>query len=276
MSKRDTYPPGVPCWVETGQPDPRASVDFYGDVFGWEFVGPGRMPGEPPGEYFVARLRGVDVAGVGSQPAAGAPPAPAWSTYISVESADAAASSARSANGTVVVEPFDAPPAGRMAVLADPSGAVFCAWEADERVGAGIVNEPGAWSMSTLNTPDPEACKAFYGAMFGWEPDAFDLGGAQIPLFRLPGFVGGEPRQPVPRDVVAVMAPMSGDQGPSDAPAHWSVDFWVDDPDGVAERVAERGGEVVVPPFDTPVFRGAVLADPQGAVFSVSKVAAAG
>jgi predicted enzyme related to lactoylglutathione lyase len=72
------------------------------------------------------------------------------------------------------------------------------------------------------------------------------------------------------------MAPMSGDPAPADVPAHWSVDFWVDDPDGVAERVGERGGEVVVPPFDTPVFRGAVLADPQGAVFSVSKVAAAG
>jgi predicted enzyme related to lactoylglutathione lyase len=88
------------------------------------------MPADSPDEYFVARLRGRDVAGLGSQPTGSAPPEPAWNTYVSVESADEAVASARSAGGRVVVEPFDVLPAGRMAVLADPGGATFCVWEA--------------------------------------------------------------------------------------------------------------------------------------------------
>ena len=57
--------------------------------------------------------------------------------------------------------------------------------------------------MSALSTPDPEARNAFYGAVFGWETDSF----GPMTLWRLPGFVGGEPAQPVPRDLVAVGQP---------------------------------------------------------------------
>src|SRR5215216_5514106 len=86
--ERSEYPPGVPCWVDTAQPDPEAAVRFYGGLFGWDFED--RMPSDAPGNYFVGRLHDRDVAAVGSQPE-GAPPTPAWSTYISVDSADTAA-----------------------------------------------------------------------------------------------------------------------------------------------------------------------------------------
>jgi predicted enzyme related to lactoylglutathione lyase len=72
------------------------------------------------------------------------------------------------------------------------------------------------------------------------------------------------------------MAPMSGEWFPADATPHWSVNFWVADTDAIADKTAELGGKVVVPPHDTPVSRDAILADPQGAVFSVSKVAVGG
>ena len=279
MSERDGYPPGVPCWVDTGQPDPEAALRFYGDLFGWEFVGPGPMQAAgasvSPGQYLVARLRGRDVAGVSSQPPEGAPPAPVWSTYICVDGADDAAAKVKGAGGSSVVEPFDVLPAGRMAVLADPQGAIFCAWEAKDRKGAQLVNEAGAWSMSALNTRDPDGAKDFYGAVFGWGTQTFDLGGAEIALFRLPGYEGGEPQQPVPRDVVATIAPM-GDQLPEDVPPHWSVDFWVDDVDAAADNAARLGGKVIAAPYDIPAagLRQAVLADPQGATFSVTEVTA--
>ncbi|MGH2699144.1 MAG: VOC family protein [Actinomycetota bacterium] len=270
MSERDEYQPGVPCWVDTGQPDPEAAVEFYRGLFGWEFEGPGPMPGDPPGRYFVARLGGRDVAAVGSQPSEGAPPIPAWNTYIWVESVDESTQNVRSAGGTVILEPFDVAPAGRMAVLADPEGGIFCAWEAKDRQGAQRVNEPGAWSMSILNARDPEGAKKFYGAVFGWANDTFESDIGEVTLWRLPGYVGGEPQQPVSRDVVGVMVPMSGDRFPDDAPSHWSVNFWVDDADATAGKAADLGGTIVVPPFDTSVSRDAVIADPQGAVFSVS------
>lgn len=262
MSERTTYPPGVPCWVDTLQPDPEAARSFYGALFGWQFDGPGEIPGDPPGQYFVAQVRGRDVAGVGSPP-----PTPdaraSWNTHVAVDSADRAAEAAEHAGGTVLEGPFDAPPAGRMAVLADPSGAVFGVWEPGDRDGAQLVNEPSAWAMSALQTPEPGACAAFYAAVFGWQQEEFAPG---VSVLRLPEYVGGEPEQPVPLDVVAAMI-ASEDQLPS----RWSVDFWVHDADQTSARAAELGGAILTPPFEGGGgMRQAVLADPSGAAFTVT------
>ncbi len=75
MPERDGYIPGVPCWIDTSQSDPEAAVDFYSGLFGWEFEDV--MPPESKGKYFIARLRGGDVAAVGSIPE-GAPPMARW------------------------------------------------------------------------------------------------------------------------------------------------------------------------------------------------------
>ena len=274
MSERDDYPAGVPCWVDTLGPDPVRLNEFYGEIFGWEPSGPGAMPGEPPGEYYVAQLRGRDVAGVGSSPAGADGQRPGWNTYIRVESADRAAEQAQAAGGTVVVDPFDVMPAGRMAVLGDAVGARFCAWEPHDRQGAQLVNEPGAWSMSFLSSPDPEAAAAFYRSMFGWETESFSFGDMDGMLFRLPGFVGGEPEQPVARDVVATMMPLEpGDAGES-TESQWGLDFWIADTDAAAASAERLGGSVIAPPQDNPAFRAAVLADPNGAAFSVSQLRA--
>jgi uncharacterized protein len=266
MSERDQYQPGVPCWVDTAQPDVDAAMDFYGQLFGWEFAGPGEMPGDPPGRYYVARLRGRDVAGLSSMPAGTEPPV-AWTTHVSVENVQTVAERAAAAGGSVIAPPFDVPPAGRMAVVSDPAGAVFGAWEADVRQGAQVINEPSAWAMSRLDTPDPDGSRAFYGDVFGWQGDAFEFGDQQMHLWRLPGYVGGEPNQPVPRDVVGVMARSNGG-----APARWNVDFWIDDADRAAALTERLGGQVLMGPVDAPGFRTAALRDPQGAVFSVSQL----
>ena len=256
MSERDGYEPGVPCWVDTRPPDPRAAVEFYTRLFGWEAAT------TPPSDYVMLRLHGADVAAIG--PGA----SPAWSTHIWVESADEIAARVQDAGGRVVTAPFDLPDAGRTAVLADPAGAEFAVWQPRPHKGAQRVNEPGAWAMSSLSTPDLNGAKAFYGSVFGWETDTFSMGEMSATLWRLPGFVGGEPSQPVPADVIATSAP-------SDGPAQWGIDFWVDDVDATAERAAELGGTVIVAPFDIPIARTAILADPQGATFSITRVVVA-
>jgi uncharacterized protein len=271
MSERDEYQPGVPSWVDVTGPDARLLTAFYGAVFGWDFEGPGPMPGDPPGEYFVARLRGRDVAGVASLPAQAE--SPAWTTYIEVADVDRAAEDVERAGGSVAVKPFDAPPAGRIAVVADPAGAMFCIWEPRERRGAQLVNEPNAWSMSALNTPDRDGAAAFYGAVFGWTLDNFQLGDMEVGLFRLPGYVGGEPEQPVPRDLVATIVPADGGEPKR---AYWQVDFWVDDIDRVVGAVAEHGGSVAAEPYEIPSFRQAVVADPNGVPFSVTHLMVGG
>jgi predicted enzyme related to lactoylglutathione lyase len=271
MSQRDHYPPHVPCYVDTLTPDVEAAKRFYSAIFGWAFAGPGPIPGDPPGAYFVARLRGRDVAGIGSSPGGGDPAPAAWNTHVSVQSADDATARAQAAGGAVVIAPFDALPAGRLAVLADPAGAEFCVWEAGDRPGAALVNEPSAWAMSLLNTDDPGAAQAFYGELFGWRAEAFDAGpGMEFWLWRLPGFVGGEPQQSVPRDVVATMTRI--DRSAGAPPPNWTVDFWIDDADAAAATAPGVGGSVLAGPFEAPPFRRAILADPNGAPFSVSQL----
>jgi predicted enzyme related to lactoylglutathione lyase len=271
MSEREEYPPGVPCWVETLQPDPRAAQGFYGPLFGWEFAGPGPMPGDLPGEYYVARVNGRDVAGIGSLPDAGGSPVAVWSTYVRVDSADAAVERAKAAAGSLLIGPLEALPAGRLAVLVDPVGAAFGVWEARARKGAQLVNERRTWTMSSLHTTDGERAKAFYGSVFGWQPEPFGSAEAPMTLWRLPGYAGEE-GQPIPSDVVAVMAP-TGDVAAA-VPPHWNVNLRVDDTDATVEQAVSLGGHVVVPPLDTPGLRSAAIADPQGAVFSISQLTA--
>jgi predicted enzyme related to lactoylglutathione lyase len=277
MLERDGYMPGVPCWIDTAQPDPEAAAAFYGELFGWQFED--AMPPGAPGKYLIGRIRGGDVAAVSSQQE-GAPPAATWNTYIWVESADETASKVREAGGRVISEPFDVMDAGRMAVVTDPEGAAFCVWQAKQHKGARIVNEHGSLNFNGLNTRDVEGAKAFYGAVFGWEILGFD---GDAGMWRLPGYGSFlEESDPGLRermaqagapegfeDVVAAINPIGDDQ--PDVPAHWSVTFGVDDADAAAETAEKLGARVVVPPFDAPWVRMTVIADPQGATFIASR-----
>jgi predicted enzyme related to lactoylglutathione lyase len=266
MTQFPSYPAGVPCFVDTFSPDPDRARRFYEGIFGWEFAGPGPLPGDPPGQYYVARVRDAEVAGLGSMPSSRTPIA--WNTHVAADDVDAVAALAQTVGGSVVTEPVDAPPAGRLAVIADPVGATVTVWQAGSRHGAELVNEPSAWAMSLLSTSDPEAAAEFYETLFGWQREPFADAGPGVSLFRLPGYVGGEPDQPVPRDVVAAMAAIPD----PDVPAAWSVDFWIADADAAAAAVPELGGRVIAPPHDAPPFRRTVLAAPDGATFSVSEL----
>jgi predicted enzyme related to lactoylglutathione lyase len=276
MSDPDRYIPGVPCWIDTTQPDPEAAAAFYGGLFGWELED--AMPPGSPGSYYVARLGGGDVAAVSSQQE-GAPPTAVWNTYVWVTDADETARKVRDAGGDVLSAPFDVPGAGRMAVFADPAGAAFCAWQAREHRGAAVVNEPGSLNFNNLRTRDVDGARAFYGAVFGWE--VLDIGSGlawALPGYgdfleqRTPGMREGMAQMGAPErfeDVVASLAPIADDE--PDVPSHWGLTFAVEDADAIASRAADLGGRVVVAPFDAPWVRMTVIADPAGATFTASK-----
>ena len=283
MLERREYPPGVPCWIDTAQPDPEAATRFYGGLFGWEFED--QMPADAPGNYFIARLQGLDVAAVGSQPDGGSP-TPVWNTYVAVADADETATKVTKAGGSTVAEPFDVFDAGRMGIFADPEGAVFSVWQAKEMIGAQLVNEPGTWSFSDLNTRDPDGGAAFYGEVFGWVVETVAGGGREFPFLRLPGYgdflvekvnpdlraVQAEVGAPTGfEDVVAGLVPMTSDRFPDDVPPHWSVAFLVDDADASAARAEELGGTILVAPMDAGPTRITVVRDPQGATFTATR-----
>lgn len=254
MSERSGYSPGTPCWIDLGTPDQDAATKFYGALFGWSVEEDENA--EQTGGYRTAQLRGKPVGGVMRLMQEGQPPA--WLTYVAVEDADATTAKAREAGGAVHVEPMSVLDYGRMAVIADPTGAAFGIWQAGKHTGAEVVNEPGAFSWTEINTRDPEAARSFYSEVFGWSLEDKEFEG-----------VGTYTTIEVDGQAVGGLVDIT-DRVPAEVPAHWLVYFGIEDVDETAAKAGGLGGEVAVGPMDIPgVGRFAVLRDPFGAVFAV-------
>jgi uncharacterized protein len=254
MSERTSYEPGTPCWIDLGTPDQDAAAEFYGALFGWRVVADENA--EQTGGYRVATLREKAIGGVMKLMEEGQPPS--WSTYVAVEDADATVAKVKEAGGAVVFEPMTVLDYGRMAFIADPTGAVIGIWQPGQNKGAGLVNEPGAFSWSELNTRDVNAAQAFYGDVFGWEfeGEAAPSGGTYTTILLNGNPVGG-------------ILDMNERGVPEGIPAHWQVYFAVEDTDATVEQAKVAGGGVMVEPFDVAVGRIAILQDPHGASFAV-------
>ena len=183
----------------------------------------------------------------------------------------------------MLAEPFDVMDAGRMAVLADTEGAVFCVWQAKDHRGATVVNEHGAVNFNGLACRDVAAAERFYGAVFGWK---------QLPLAerlrcgRCPGTATTSRRRRRgsasrwrgwARPTGSSTSWPSSCRSPTATPTthpHWSVTFATDDVEATAATARELGGEVVEGPHDAPWVRMAVIKDPQGALFIASQFVA--
>jgi uncharacterized protein len=273
--ERTSYPPGVPCWLDTAQPDPEGAAAFYGGLFGWEVTD--RLPPQVPGSYFIGARHGLDVAGIG--PVGDGLPEATWLMYVAVESADATADAVADAGGTVTHGPETIGPPGTLAVCCDPEGATFALWQGDQRAGANLVNEPGTWNFNELHTDDPDGAEAFYGAVFGWEAVDLDVGGETSTMWTRPGY--GEFLQSIDPDTESRQARTAAPPGFSDSVGwlyplsdgespHWSTTFAVDDTDALVERVVALGGEVISGPETSGVVRIASVRDPQGAQLTLS------
>ncbi|WP_431966389.1 VOC family protein [Nocardia sp. bgisy134] len=257
MPQLSSYEPGVPCWVDLATTDLEAAKAFYGDLFGWHAQ---TSPDPQYGGYTMFTLEGAEGHEVSAaMPTSAEAQPPAWNSYVSVTDADATAKAVQSAGGQVVMEPTDIPDQGRMAVFADPLGAMISVWQPRAFQGAGYVNEPNTYCWSELNCRDISAAKSFYGEVFGWEGETSEFGDTTYTEWK----VGGRS--------IAGMVEMN-EQWPAEVPPHWMVYFAVSDCDASANRTSQLGGTVSVPPTDIPVGRFAVLGDPQGAYFSIIRL----
>jgi predicted enzyme related to lactoylglutathione lyase len=253
MSERTSYEPGVPSWADLSSPDVEASKRFYAGLFGWQAQDAG--PAEETGGYAMFTLKGRNVAGLSPVQDENQPPA--WAVYVATDDVDATAARAREAGGSVLFGPMDVMDAGRMAVFAHPAAGFIGAWQAGRHTGAELVNEPGAMNWNELQTRDVEGAKAFYSAVFGWQPDDQDFGGMTYTVFTVAG-TGIAGAMPTPSGV------------PEATPAFWLTYFSVEDCDASVAKVQELGGSALGPPHEMAgVGRFAVVADPHGATFGV-------
>jgi uncharacterized protein len=252
MVTRDTaWDSGTPCWVDLGVDDMARARAFYGGLFGWDL-----QEGPPEaGGYTMCELGGRQVAGIGAKMGPAEMPS-VWTTYIASSDADETATKIKAAGGQLMMEPFDVMDVGRMAIATDPAGAVFGVWQARLHTGVGLANEPGALAWNENMSRDFEGNKAFYHAVFGY--DYGDMSDAGFKYATLD--LGGRP--------VGGIGEL-GPEVPAEIPAHWAAYFAVQDTDAAIAKVAELGGAVMRPAWDTPYGRMAALSDDQGAVFSV-------
>jgi hypothetical protein len=216
-----------------------------------------------PGDFYsMFKLEGRDAAATYTmrkeQRAQGIPPH--WMIYITVESADHAVARAAQAGGTVLSPAFDVMDVGRMAVLQDPTGAIFSIWQAGTHAGATIGNTDNTFCWADLSTPDPQRAAKFYSDVFGWQviKDDKDPSG-YLHIRNGESFIGGIPP-------VAHRRP--------DAPAHWLLYFQVADPESATNKAAKLNGKILMPARKMEnVGTWSIVADPQGAVFALFKSA---
>lgn len=263
------YPAGVPCWIDTVHADPHRTSALYSALFGWSFAEDEIVrAGDVEAPYLVARKDGLDVGAVRVGVRDGGHVAE-WTTYVSVASLDDGLERATAAGASPLSEPVEVPPAGRSIVLRDPVGSTIGLWEPAARAGAQLVNESCAWVLSVLHPSDVDAAKEFYASMFGWTYDVVPRPAGDVVLCRLPGYFGGRPDQPAPRDTVAVMV-VEHEPHLDQETSKWLPEFWVDDLDAARSTVPRVGGSVVADPYERPGFLPSVLvADAEGARFSL-------
>lgn len=257
---------GAICWNELHTRDEAVASRFYPAVIGWTAHACPAAPGSMKYTEWV-RPDGAHVGGMAAMPAGVPKEVPAnWMIYINVPDVDAACTKATTLGGRVITPGFDVPHVGRLAVIADPSGAVFSVIKGVGDCGARVPQESvGSFCWEELLTSDPASVVRFYGSLFGWKTTVMTFPDFEYTLFwrregdpeKKTGSIGG-------------MMKIKDEWGPM--PSNWLSYIAVDDVDAAAARVTTHGGKVCAPPMDIPnVGRFAIATDPTGATFALFK-----
>jgi predicted enzyme related to lactoylglutathione lyase len=247
------FAPGTFCWADLHAKDVQASKAFYMSTFAWRAAD---MPAAPGMTYTMFYKGDRDVCALHSTKVPGHPTF--WQAYFAVDSADALAKKAESLGGRVVQAPFDVLDVGRMAVVADPTGATFAAWEARKHPGAGVMGEADTLVWCEADTSDLDRTIDYYAKLFGWTTKVDGEGPDRYVHFKIGDAMFGGAMQ------------IKKDWGP--VPSHWAICFGVDDVDATASKATAAGGKTVMGPATIPgTGRFAVIADPEGATFQIFK-----
>ncbi len=245
--------PGKFIWHDLITHDVDAVKSFYGGMFGWTFEA---LPGTD--RYTVIRHNGEMIGGIAfSDRKVDGKPISQWVSWMSVPNVDLAASRIRQAGGKALAGPRDVDDRGRLAIVADPQGAVFGL----ARTTGGDPRErdagPGDWLWNELWCDDQEAAGRVYANLVGYELDTHEkVAGKPYTVFKRDG---------TPRAGLLV------DPFPEVTP-HWLPYVRVSDPAAVVAKVDGLGGQVLLKP-EAKHRKGtvAIVADPTGAEVAIQK-----
>lgn len=254
--------PGMFCWVDLAARDAAQAKDFYTKLMGWKAMD---VPGGAMGTYTMLQLDGKEVAALyqmDEERMAGGCPG-SWMSYLLVEDVEKMEAEAVRAGATVHKSAFDVMEKGRMAVVQDPTGAIFALWQqkCDKDGGELPHGTPGSMCWNELMTEKLETAENFYTELFGWTTETMPMGPMNYTVYKK----GDRP--------AGGMMTLPEEAKKHGAPPHWLVYFAVEDCDAIVGQAKELGASVKMPctEFEN-VGRGAVVADPGGAVFGVIRL----
>ena len=248
-------------WYELLTPDPEGAKAFYDAVVGWN------VEARPSGELdyrMITRSDGGNAGGLmrltDDMATHGAKPV--WLGYVSVADVDSSVAAIEESGGRTLVPAFDIPNTGRIAMVADPSGASFYVMTpvppAGDPNAVSDVFSPTAEQRvgwNELQTSDVEGARKFYGEQFGWGSDEFmDMG--PMGKYRFWDFKGTR---------LGALFNADDNQQP-----HWRFYIRVPSISAAKAAVEANGGTIHMGPHQVPTGDYIVIgSDTQGAEFSL-------
>lgn len=245
------YRPGTFCWAELATPDMNGSLEFYRALFGW-----GRAETPSSQGHQTLHIDGADVAAFHASAEPSRHAEARWLVYVASPDVDEAVMQTIRHGGELVTGPEDVHDDRRLALVKDPTGAVLGLWQSKGHGGAQIANQPGTICWCELVTDNTDRAARFFQRLLRWSTQVQDLGHLVYTTF-LAGDVacGG-------------MYPM--DESWAGETPYWTPYFRVRHCETTVETAVDHGADVKIPPTVIPgLGRFSLLADPQGALFSV-------
>jgi hypothetical protein len=244
---------GHPNLVALMTPHRSAAMDFYADLFGWDYLVPAAGSTRP----VTATLGGVRVALITEEPEflvqEGAPPQ--WQVFLQVDDLRVASARLEATGGTLLAS-FVTGGVAQVVMAQDPSGALINFRTVEGDADARVEDEPGAPGWFELVAEDYERTFAFYREVAGLDTTTVSMGDGQ-PAYTL--FTCG--------------ARAIGGAWPPEQPgthARWRVYFTVESLETSVALALGLGAQLEADPVvATGVGSWAALSDPHGALFSV-------
>ncbi len=248
-------------WEELMTTDKASASKFYGKVAGLRTK---TAPFDPNYTMFLGT--NGNMGGLMTLPAearAGGTP-PCWMSYIGTSNTDETARQAVALGGKIHKAPWDIADGGRIAILGDPQGAIFCVYanpKATDPPPPGL----GHASWHELATSDFIGAFSFYESLFGWHV-VFDMDmGPGMGIYRLFAADGSNDQ----------MGGMYTKPQQQPGPPAWLPYIKVANIKTATDAAKALGATIMHGPAETPGGWITMGADPQGVMFALHSTASA-
>ncbi len=238
-------------WHDLMTSDVEGAKKYYGEVVGWTYSQ--QMP-----NYVVTQVDGAGMGGIMDTPPEMKGMPAVWTGYVYTPDVDTACKQAVQLGGKIYKEAWTVPDVGRMAVIADPTGAGFMIMQplSTEQRAMPKAGSIGTVGWNELHAGDLNKAWDFYSAMFGWaKGHGHDMGPEGIyQMFQVDG-----------KDLGGMMKKMDTMPMPT-----WVYYFMVDGMEAAVARITKAGGKVAYGPMEVPGGQWTVHGiDPQGGHFAL-------